>query len=490
MLAAALGCALLGLFVLRPAPTPGPVLRDFEAYYAAGATAREDGDPYGREIWRVERSVPGVDAGRDELLPFVGPPFGLPAWMLFGSLPWPGAAAVWGGLLACAAASLALGALRLGAGPLRSSDVPAAFAFGAGFGPLTSGLALGQVAIVSCAAVAWMLLFLRGRRGALFGTLGSALVALLQPHLAPVLATRLGERRAALGIVGAIAVAAIGSALALGGPDRVPHYFAILARHAAAERALAIQVTPGAIARALGASPQWAAALAIAAAGAAILGVGLQCASRAYGAVARVALACAALPLALPFAHEHDLTLAFLPALLCVRSGTGRRWHLAACAALAAGVDWLGLAQRPDGIAQTAVLTLGAGFALAVLSREPVTPARAVPAIAAACAVLALGAIAAHHPVTVWPNALPLDFHAPRGAGAAEVWRLEQIASGVARLQPWSGVLRACSLAGCAALWLAAALILRRNPTELESQPRSEPSSTARRRPAATYPSA
>ena len=71
---------------MRPVGTPGPLLRDFEAYYAAGATWALGGDPYGREVWRVERRVPGVDASHEELLPFVGPPFSLPLWRSFAAL--------------------------------------------------------------------------------------------------------------------------------------------------------------------------------------------------------------------------------------------------------------------------------------------------------------------------------------------------------------------------------------------------------------------
>ena len=55
-------------------------MRDFESYWAAGSAWSAGDDPYSRQIWRAERLVPGVNANREELLPFVGPPFGLPLW--------------------------------------------------------------------------------------------------------------------------------------------------------------------------------------------------------------------------------------------------------------------------------------------------------------------------------------------------------------------------------------------------------------------------
>jgi hypothetical protein len=151
-LAAALGAAALG-FLLHPAPTPGPSLRDFESYYAAGSTWRYHGDPYSRQVWRTERTIPGVVAAREELLPFVGPPFALPLWDALARLPWQTATALWGSVMALGLAAVALGSLRLAGGRIDALDSVAVLVLAAGFGPLTSGVALGQAAIVSCAAI-------------------------------------------------------------------------------------------------------------------------------------------------------------------------------------------------------------------------------------------------------------------------------------------------------------------------------------------------
>ena len=146
ILGAALAALALAFFAVSPKPTGGPPLRDFEAYYAAGVTASLDGDPYGRDVWRVEREVPGVIATRDELLPFVGPPFGLPLWRLLGTLPWSNAVLVWDAVMAVSLAVLGLGAMALAPGSPNLQEVTAVFVLIAGFGPLTSGVALGQAA--------------------------------------------------------------------------------------------------------------------------------------------------------------------------------------------------------------------------------------------------------------------------------------------------------------------------------------------------------
>ncbi|MGP6159482.1 MAG: glycosyltransferase 87 family protein, partial [Vulcanimicrobiaceae bacterium] len=211
LIAAALAILALAFFVVAPKPTGGPPLRDFEAYYAAGATARLDGDPYTREVWRVEKGVPGVVATRDELLPFVGPPFGLPLWTLLAALNWPSAVAVWEAVMALSLATLAFGALRLAGGPLAFEDAAALLVVVAGFGPLTSGVSLGQTAILSCAGIVATLLLLR--RGPLLGAVAAALAAALQPNLAVALVARLGDRRAWLALGGAAALVVAGSAL-------------------------------------------------------------------------------------------------------------------------------------------------------------------------------------------------------------------------------------------------------------------------------------
>jgi hypothetical protein len=486
ILAAALGAAALG-FVLHPAPTAGPALRDFESYYAAGSTWRYHGDPYSREVWRTERTIPGVVAAREELLPFVGPPFALPLWDALARLPWAAATALWGTVMALGIAAIALGSLRLAGGRIDPLDCAGVLVLAAGFGPLTSGVALGQAAVVSCAAIVLTPLLLGPRLT--FAAAAGALLAGLQPNLAVVLAARAASRRASIAFALATAVALGGSAIALADDGGLPHYLAVLRDHAGSERFIAIQVTLGAVARTLGVPPAGAGLLALAAAFIVLIVVIAQCASRRYAPDARLALACAALPLAWPFAHEHDLTIAFLPGVLVLRRVSGGAWVWAALAVLAVATDWLGLAQRPTGSTETVLLTLAAALGLVVLARGPLRRHHAVPALACG-AVAGAAAIARAHPLPTWPDALPAGFAVARTVPAPAVWHLEQIASGIGGLDPVWGLLRLASLAGCALLWFVAAVALAEpRVTAAATQPRSGLSSTPRRRPAAAYPS-
>lgn len=448
----------MAFFVARPTPTPGPALRDFESYYAAGATWRYEGDPYGRGVWRVEKDIPGVVATRDELLPFVGPPFGLPLWSALSRLPWPNAILVWEAVLALSLATIALASLRLAGGPFDVRSMLAVFVVAAGFGPLTSGVALGQVAILACAAIALVPFTLGPRRIAL--AFCAAFVAALQPNLALVLAARLGGFRSWLAFGCAAAVVVGGSALALGGPAGFAHYLDVLRAHGAAERFIAIQTTPSSVARSLGASEHVAGIAAALCAGAVVVVLAAQCLGRRYAPDARLVLASAALPLALPFAHEHDFTLAFLPAIVTVRAARGATWIVGACGALLAGSDWLGLAQRGNGVAETALLTTAAALGFAALARGALRPLHFVPMLAP-LGVIVAGALVGAHPLPMWPDALGPHFHVPFQLSAPDVWQREQSASGIAALDPVWGWLRLLSLAGCAALWVAASLALR-----------------------------
>jgi hypothetical protein len=401
-----------------------------------------------------------VVATRDELLPFVGPPFGLPLWSALGALPWPVATVVWDVVLALAVGALAFAPLRLAGGPFDAASALAVLAIVAGFGPLTSGIALGQVAIVSCAAIAVFPLLLVPRYG--LAAAAAVLAAALQPNLAIVLAARLGERRAWIAFAFAATVAAGGSLIAVGGLTGFAQYLATLRAHAAAERFLAIQTTPGAVVRALGASAHMAGLVAVGLAVATVAGVALQCASRRYAPNERLALACAAAPLALPFAHEHDFAIVFFPAILTLRRARGRAWVVAAIALLGAGVDWLGLAQRPDGVAESVLLTLAAACGAAALGPDRLRPYHFLPVLVAVAAG-GVGILAGQHRLPTWPDALGSDFHVPLSASAPEVWHLEQMRSGIGALDPIWGTLRLFSLAACALVWATASAVLARD---------------------------
>ncbi len=458
LILAALIALAAAFYIARPPPTAGPALRDFESYYAAGATWHYEGDPYGRDVWRTEKDVPGVIATRDELLPFVGPPFGLPLWSALSRLSWQQAVLLWEAVLALSFATIAFASLRLAGGALGALDAVAVLVVGAGFGPLTSGVALGQVAIVACSAIALVPFLLRPRW--LAAAFCAALAAALQPNLALVLAARLGNRNSWLAFGCAAAVALGGSALALGGPAGFVHYLDVLHAHGVAERFIAIQTTPAAVARALGVTTNVAGLGALCLAGVVVLIVAVQCLRGRYAPNARLALASAAVPLALPFAHEHDFAIVFLPAILTIRTARGAPWLLGAVGALFAGTDWLGLAQRQNGTSETALLTLAAALGIAALARGTLRPYHLAPALVA-LAVLAASALVASHPLPTWPDALGLHFHVPFSLQAPEVWHREQETSGIAALQPAWGWLRALSLFGCALVWCAASVALR-----------------------------
>lgn len=455
--AAGFGAVLIAFFVVAPKSQGGPPLRDFESYYSAGATWHYQGDPYGREVWRTERTIPGIVTTHDELLPFVGPPYGLPLWSAMSRLPWFGAVFTWQVVLALSIAAIAFGSLRLAGGRLHVLDACAVLIFCAGFGPLTSGTALGQVAIVATAAIVLLPQLLAPRLMA--AAFLAALVAALQPNLALVLGALLGTRRSTIALVTAAIVAIGGSALALAQTGGLHTYAAVLAAHSEAERFITIQTTPSAVARTLGAGPALAGAIGTGIAAVVVIAVLAQWLARRYSPVARLALACAALPLATPFSHEHDFTIAFLPAILVARTARGAAWAIGACATMLVAIDWLGLSQRPTGVLATTFLTLGAALALASLSRGTLRPYHGVP-LGASLGVLIVGLVVSRRPLPTWPVALPANFHVPPAVGAPMVWHLEQVASGIATLAPQYGLLRLLSLVGCAALWLVASVVL------------------------------
>ncbi|MBV9646236.1 MAG: hypothetical protein JO043_02095 [Candidatus Eremiobacteraeota bacterium] len=450
----------LALVALRPPPRPGPLLRDFEAYYAAGASWTGEIDPYSRDVWRVEGHLPGVDARRDEILPFVGPPYTLPLFGLLGALPFIQATPVWGAFLALAALVLAFCIARLA----QIRDVPALaglLLLGAAFGPLTSALALGQLALPACAGVVATTAALQ-TRVRLIVPIVTALAAALQPNIGCALIGRLSDRRASAAFAIAAIFALSSGVAALGGFAGVQHYLTVLRAHAAAESTVAIQVTVAAVTYGFGASDVIASRIALGVAVVVILTTAWLLRSVAYTPASRVAIASAALPLVLPFAHEHDLLVTLFPAVLVLRAALGIRWIVAACATMMVAVDWLGLAQRPQALTQAAVLAFAAAFAIIALSRPPSLRAAAVPLGVAVCVVVA-GLFGAQHPVGVWPYALPSSFHAPLDADVSTVWHLEQVASGLATPNFGSALLRGASVAGCALLWGSSLVVLRRS---------------------------
>jgi hypothetical protein len=417
-------------------------MRDFEAYYAAGTLWNSGQDPYSQAIWRAEHSLTGVDGRRYEALPFVGPPVLLPFFGVIARVPFETANVLWRAALILTLAGLALATLCIARRRLTAASVFAMAIAALGFGPLTSALALGQIALPAFLFAA-LSLYCQPLQ----------FFAWVQPNVALALLGQLVSRRAAVFAAAAAAFAAC-CVVATGMPG-IAHYAAVLQRHGAGERFSAIQLTPPAIAYGFGAPQSFAASIGIAVAVAAVCSWVLLVRS-ASGSVARFCITCALLPFAMPFFHEHDLLVLFVPAVVYTIRPGARAWTPAAFGALLAATDWLGLAQRPDGTLQTLLLIGAFGLALIASNDRPRPGMLLVPA----SVLLLIGAasiLAQAHPLPVWPDgmrALPAD--AAR-MDISQAWNAQQRATGLFDRDPVWAVLRLFSLAGCALTAAAAA---------------------------------
>lgn len=500
--------ALAGAFIFaRPAATPGPVLRDFESYYAAGATWLAHGDPYSATIWSTEALVPGVIAARYELLPYVGPPMSLPLWALFSRLGFQTAAHLWAGVLVLAALAVVIATAVL----LRRRDrwgITSLLLLAIAFGPLTSDLALGQVAIVAFAALLVTTILVASKYWS--AGVATAIAAAVQPNLTLSLFATVENRRTVIVLGAACAMFFAFCLQASGGMRGLLHYFWVLHDHLGAERYAVIQLTPTAIAYGLGLQQNVSSLIGTTVTAGAVL-IGFHCVtSRAYHRTAKLALLCALLPFVVPFFHEHDLIIVFFPAAACAVWSGGPLRAVTAFAVVLVAVDWLGIAQRPDGTLQASLLALSTICALAIMPlrqaqgdtnntegdtkkahdntdvmltsskhrnkfnaalrqaqgntgnargdtdlRMQLLPLLVIPLI------VLCGFLAARHPAPVWPDAmraLPSRVH---NLSAAEAWHLELACSGLIQVDAFWALLRSLSLLGCALLVLICAKVCR-----------------------------
>jgi len=313
-----------------------------------------------------------------------------------------------------------------------------------GFGPLTSALALGQLALPVSAAVTLAVAIAAKSR---VGTSVATFLACAQPNLAIALAALVRSRGASLSAITGAGIFAA-ACLAVAGTGGFKSYLAALESHSAAERFSAIQITPSAIAYGVGLSGSVALVIA---------GLIALCAIAAWlWAVMRSRLdlrstffvTAALLPFAIPFFHEHDLALLFPAAVIIVLTANSKRAPWALAAALVCATDWLGLAQRPDGVVQTVLLIIGAGTALLALRERLDHAALAVPALVVL--ITAAGWIAQSHALPVWPDAMRAI--AKGGTDIASVWHSELAATELFQRSVFWAALRALSLAGCAGL--------------------------------------
>jgi hypothetical protein len=452
--AAAGAFIVLAFTVFRPPSTPGPLARDFEAYYAAGASVNAGVDPYSRAIWRAERQIPGVDARRDELLPFVGPAAALPFWSLLARLPYLGALVIWTAILIGSFVAIVLAALRIASATRAGQRAFLVAGVTISSAPMIGSLALGQAALVSAGAIAAAIVAYKARRiGAAFG---ATVLAALQPNLAVALAARLRSRWDLVVVAIAAGTLAALTLVAGGGFGGFAGYVQRLGAHGRAERYIAIQHTPAAVAYALGSSPQAAfaigAGVALAAAGATVVCIVRE----RLDATTATLFACAALPLMIPFFHEPDFALEVLPVLVLALRSRGRPRGLAAVAAVLVLIDWFGFAQRLGAQGQIACLGLAVAFGFIALG--PGAP-RLRADFAGVLLLVLLTAIALPlgltHPAPTWPDALPANYRADPTADASAVWADESRAAGLTRRDSVWGLLRSLPLVGCVVLAVA-----------------------------------
>lgn len=444
----AIACASIvaAIVAVRPRTTPGPFMRDFEAYWSAGTAWNARADPYGSAIWDAERGVAGVDARRDEVLPFVGPPATLLVWSCFARLPYATAAALWSIVLAISLLALVATALRGAGSYVAPAGFVAALALALAFGPVTSDLALGQLALPALLG-ATLVVTIAGR--SLGGAAAAAYLAFAQPNASLGLASQVGRNRTTLALaLGALATYGLGAAAA--GWSWPLAFARIVVAHSAAERFVAIQLTPASIVHGAGATP-FAAQLTGALFALAAVAAAIAIALRVHDPFARFAAFAALAPFVASFFHEHDLVVAYPAAVWCALRLRGRLRVVALAGTLCVAIDWLGLAQRPTGIAQSALLALAALTAFIALNDE--VELRGALAVAAAFAGLFAAAawFGTRFPAPVWPTALGA-FHAPAGASIAVVWWAEQRASGLLAEVPAWALLRSLSLLGCVLL--------------------------------------
>ena len=403
-------------------------------------------DPYGKTIWEAERGVAGVDARRDELLPFISPPHTLIAWRAAARTRYETAAYVWWALLGVSLLTLVAAILRGTGAPITALSILTGAVLAIAYAPISSDLALGQIALPAfLGAVLVMLLAPRQLPLAVL----AAVLCFAQPNAALGLAGQIGRNRVTLAIVLGAALTYVLGALTAGW-NWPWAYARAVAEHGVAERFAAIQFDPAAIAFDFGATPTVATVVALALAVLAVIAAIALC-RRVPDPFARFAGLSALVPFVAGFFHEHDFVVAFAAALWSAIRTTGTSRAIALAGTLLVGFDWLGLAQRPTGIAQSALMEF-AVFAAFLALGEKADLRQAVPIGVATGALIAAAAIlGSHHPAPVWPDLLA-GFRAPATAGVATIWHEEQRANGLLAVVPEWGALRSLSLLGCVLL--------------------------------------
>lgn len=233
LVVAAAAVAAVALFVLLPQTRPSALMRDFNAFYCAGAAIDRGADPYRNEplgacersprpAW-LNRGIPNLAA------PAPLPPYALAPFAALARLPYAAAALIWSFVL-IGALALTVAVMRRLTG-LPTLALAAAFLLGDGYAAWT----LGQVAPIAVAAIALAgYLFSRDRP---IAAAVAVACATIEPHVAlpAALALFFWCPRARIALVAA-AVTLGALSVAIGGwPLDLEYVRAVLPAHALSE---------------------------------------------------------------------------------------------------------------------------------------------------------------------------------------------------------------------------------------------------------------
>jgi hypothetical protein len=432
--------------VWRPLAVAGPPMGDFSAYYSGGAVWERGEDPYSSSVWNVERYLPGIEPERKELLPYVGPPLGLPLWAGLSFAPYRSAVVIWGlALFLCILILVAVPA-RLSQRRLRGVDVLALLLYCAASGPFIDSVTLGQAALPAAASVDVAILY--AARGKWIGAGSAAVIAtIFKPNLALVLLATVRSAGICIAYAVAAIVAIVGNIEIMRGVPGVLHYLALLPQQTASERFYAYQFTPASIAYGLGLEPHVAIAIggiiAIVAIAAVIAAINISKASLVDGA----AIACTGYPFIVPYLHSTDFVIVLLPAFLVIFRARGIPWLVGACGLVLVSLEIFAMAQGRAGAIFGVAMSIVVPLEIAALSPALSWKLRLAPLVVAPF-VLALALAAPQTHLPMWPAALPRHFEAAPGAPANATWRRELIASGLENERPWASLLRIVTLSG------------------------------------------
>ncbi len=388
--------ALDGLPAFAPATSglrgaaPSGLLRDFNAFYCAGAAIDRGADPYLAEplgaCEREPKPAPLLPGTPNLSMPAPLPPYALAPFALLALLPYGVAGVLWSLFLAGCTAVTIVAVRRLTGLPLPA--VTAAFVLGEGY----AALCLGQIAPVAIAAIALAALLLASDQDELAALAGGA--SMLEPHvgLPLCIAMFVWRPRTRVLLLGAAIGCAALSVAVTGLSTTLEYVRAVVPAHALSEVAsekqfsltYALHRLGVSDASALRAGDLWYLAMLA-------LGVGAAgAAARRGGSLAYVA----ALPplfvlVGGPFVHIAQMPAALPAALLLYARSAGAARRALGVATLALAVPWIQFANLGTSFVALSALVC-AILAFTLVDRRPVAAGAA-----AAAAILFLSAATA-----------------------------------------------------------------------------------------------